>query len=411
MEQTSAAMSVPAQENIDVTRLSRTQPSLRLAFALLIAFALLHAGHAAAQVTATIHGYVQNAAGQPITKGEVKLTTDKTLQPQDRKYPFSFPIDGTGNYKGAGIVPGDYIIIVEIDGKSIDFQNVVLKAGDDVKVDFDMTRAEFLKNLTPEELKQLEEVKKHNAGAVAENAKIANLNATLVQARADEKNGKPDDAVAALQPLTVQRPDESVLWSALGEAQLASAEAAEKAARAAKTNPSAQEIQDKYMASAASYQKAIDTNATSKKPSPENVSGAYLNMGKDFAKTGKLDRASAAYENAVKALPSSAASAYYNEAATFYNAQQPDQAAAAADKAIAADPKRPILYYIKAQSLVGKATLDPKTQKFILPPGCVEAYQEYLELEPNGEHAAEVKEILTGLGQPVVNSFKAGRKK
>ena len=59
-----------------------------------------------------------------------------------------------------------------------------------------------------------------------------------------------------------------------------------------------------------------------------------------------------------------------------------------------------------AQALVGKATIDSKTQKMILPPGCAEAYQKYLELDPNGSYSADAKGVLTAAGLPL----KAGKK-
>ena len=102
---------------------------------------------------------------------------------------------------------------------------------------------------------------------------------------------------------------------------------------------------------------------------------------------------------------------YFNEAATLYNAGKLDEAGAAADKAIAADPKRADAYYIKGQVLIPKATVDLKTHKSVAPPGCVDAYQTYLELAPDGPHAADVKGILEGIGEQVKSSFKAGKKK
>ena len=81
----------------------------------------------------------------------------------------------------------------------------------------------------------------------------------------------------------------------------------------------------------------------------------------------------------------------------------------AADKAIAADPKRADAYYITGQSLIQKATVDPKTQKITAPPGTVDAYQTYLELAPDGPRADEVKGILTGIGETVKSSYKAGK--
>ena len=95
--------------------------------------------------------------------------------------------------------------------------------------------------------------------------------------------------------------------------------------------------------------------------------------------------------------------------------EQAADAAAAADKAVAADPKRADAYYIKGQSLIPKATVDPKTQKIVAPPGCVEAYQQFIELaEGNPAEQArveEVKGILTGIGAEVKSSFKATKGK
>ena len=399
------------EREINVNFLNNKFTKLKQAgfFALLAVLALtLSAG---AQVTtASVHGKVNNPAGVAVNHGDVKFTPDKTSEPKDRKYPFSFPLDKDGTYKGSGIPAGDYVAVVFSDDKTIDFQMVTFKNGEDKLLNFDMTREEFLKALSPEERAAIEENKKHNASVVAENSKIANINATLLQARADEKNGKAEDAVNALKPLTEARPNEALVWAALGEAQLAAADAASKAARAAHTPTTDPAIVSKYSDAATYYQKSIDLDAQAKKPIPQLVSSAYINLGQAFAKQGKLSEASGAYENAVKADPTIAGMAYFNEAATFFNAQKMDEAAVAADKAIAADPKRAEAYYIKAQALIPKATMDPKTQKFILPPGCLEAYQSYLELVPEGGHAAEVKDLLNNLGQPQKSSFKAGRK-
>ena len=108
----------------------------------------------------------------------------------------------------------------------------MLKAGDDKTLDFDMSREEYIKAMSPEDRANLEAAKKKNAGVMAENAKIADLNKTLLQARADVKAGKADEAVTELTPLTVAKPDEPILWAALGEAQLAVANKATAAARA-----------------------------------------------------------------------------------------------------------------------------------------------------------------------------------
>ena len=161
--------------------------------------------HAQAPAPVTIHGHVNNAAGQIIKVGDVKLSTDKTSPADKRKYDYTFPLDANGDYKGGDIKPGDYVIVVIVDGKSIDYQTLTLKAGTDQAINFDMTREEYLKALTPEQRAQIEEVKKKNAGANAYNAKIADINKTMLQARSDAKAGKTTEAVTAMQGLTQQK--------------------------------------------------------------------------------------------------------------------------------------------------------------------------------------------------------------
>ena len=72
---------------------------------------------------------------------------------------------------------------------------------------------------------------------------------------------------------------------------------------------------------------------------------------------------------------------------------------AAADEAIKVDPNQAILYYIKGQGLIANATVDPKTNRIVLPPDCTAAYQKYLDLAPTGPFAQEVAGILQQAGE------------
>jgi len=381
-----------------------------LAACLLMICAMAHPTLSHAQ-TASVHGHVTNAAGMAISKGDVRLTTDRSSDEKSRKYAYTFPIDQSGDYKGSGITPANYVAIVFVDGKSQDFNDsVTLAAGDDKLVNFDMSRQEYIDKMTPEEKKALEEFKKKNAEVVSGNAKIANLNTALTQARADTKAGNYDAAISSMQTATTQKPDEALLWITLGDAQLGAADAAAKAARTAGTSPNDPAILQKYTDASASYKKAVDANAASKKPAPDVAAAAYNQLGQSYGKQGDAKNAADAYEQAAKAVPASAAMYYYNEAATLYNAGKLDDAAVAADKAIAADPKRAEAYYIKGQSLITKAAVDPKTQKIVAPPGCVDAYQMYLQLAPDGPHAADVKGVLAGIGEQVRSTYKSGKK-
>ena len=386
--------------------------SSTLAAALLVMVAVAQPSRSMAQAAAdgSIHGHVNNPVGQPLTKGEVRLTTDRGPQ-ADMKFKYTFPLDANGDYKGTGIAPGNYVVLVFSDNKSLDFNDsVVFTSGGDKTVNFDMSRPEYLAKMSPEDRKALEEYKKRNAEVVASNAKVQNLNALLTQARTDNKAGNYDAAIKAMTDATAAKPDEGILWITLGDAQLGAADAAAKAAKAAGTPTTDPAIVAKYNDAAASYKKGVDLNAASKKPSPEAAAAGYNQLGQTYAKLGNAKDSADAYEMAAKAMPANASMYYFNEAATLYNAGKLPDASAAADKAIAADPKKAEAYYIKGQALIPQATVDPKTQKIVAPPGCIEAYQTYLELAPDGPHAADVKGILEGIGAQVKSSYKAPKK-
>jgi tetratricopeptide (TPR) repeat protein len=340
----------------------------------------------------SIHGHVQNAAGMAQGVGDIKLTTDRsTTDDKARKYDYSFPVDANGDFKGTGIKPGSYVMFYIAKGATVDYiNNVEIKAGQDTAQNDDMTREEFLKAMTPEQKKQLEEFKKQNAAAVAANKTVANLNGLLTGAREDEKAGKYDDAIAKMTQATQQKPDEAILWLELGNAQLGA---------------------KKFDEAATSLQKAGDLNAASKKPNPSISGSAYNNLGQALIGAKKPQDALAAYDKAAAAEPAKAGVYYYNEAAVLYNSNNHEQAAQAADKAIAADPTKAEAYYIKGQSLIDKASIDPKTQKMVAPDGCLEAYLKYLELAPNGAHAADVQGIVSAFDQKQVSDFKANKGK
>jgi tetratricopeptide (TPR) repeat protein len=354
---------------------------------------------------ATIHGHVQNPAGQAVTVGEVRLTTDKNPSAPGAKFEYTFPIDGSGDYKGTDIKPGTYIAGVFAQGRSVDFMPAPIAAGENKTVDFDMTRPEYIKNMSPADRDALEEYKKKNTEVTAANAKIENLNGLLKTARTDTTAGNFDGAVKAMTDATTAKPDEPILWDTLGDAQLGLANAAFKTAHDNKTtDPS---LGDKYQAAITSYQKALSLDVASAKPSPELEAAANNQLAQALGHIGKTAEASAAYEAAAKVDPTKAAMYYFNEAATLLNANDGTGAAAAADKAIAADPTKAEAYYIKAEGLAPNITGPNADGKFVAPPGLLEALNKYLELAPTGPHAQDMKDLLAGLGQTVQTNYKA----
>ncbi len=380
----------------------------------LLAFALLPA---LAQTPAPsklgkVHGHVTNPTGAPQAGGAVSLLAVGTSSGPGLSAKISekanFPVDANGDYSGE-VASGSYDIIYRSPGTPLDqvtdkFENVKIFAGQDVLQDFDMTRKEYLDTLSADQRKQLEDLKKKNAEAIKTNEVVRILNADLKTSVQDlhDADGAHAAALAALGATapkadvdakeaeiktakyteietlmlkdTGLRPAEPGLWIQLAQAQL---------------------LLKKYDLAEASYKKALELDAASKKPRPDLEGMANSGLGEVYARNGKVPEANAAFDQAAKVNPPMAETYLKNEAVIFFNIGNGEAQIAAADEAIKVDPTQPVPYYLKGQGLIQKATIDPKTGKMILPDGCAESYQKYLDLAPTGLYAGEVKAILT----------------
>jgi tetratricopeptide (TPR) repeat protein len=155
------------------------------------------------------------------------------------------------------------------------------------------------------------------------------------------------------------------------------------------------------------YNKAITLEKAATKPNPAALGADYNQLGNAMIASGKSSDAIPDFESAAAADPTNAGMYYKNEAAVMYNAGNMDGALAAANKAIAASPNDPLPYFIKGQALVTKVTVDPKTNKMTPPPGCIEAYQKFLQLAPNDPKVPQVQAVLQSLGQSISKSYRA----
>jgi tetratricopeptide (TPR) repeat protein len=386
---------------------------LGLAAAALLTVALApgHAQQAPAANMGTIHGQVINPTGQPQGGGTVNLSTDGGVTLK-----FTFPVDASGNYTGQA-PQGTYMVVYRAAdtpaGKMVDsIRGVKIVAGQDIAQNVDMSRQEYIDKMTPEEKKQLEDLKKANAEALKANVLINQLNADLKVVNQDKKDidnatalaaaalgGNPSkidlankiteirtakytDIVSIATRDTGLKPDEALLWNQLGYGQAGLKQ---------------------YDDAITSYKKAVDLETASKKPRLPVIGQAQAGLGECYARTGKVPEANAAFDAAAKADPTNAPLYLKNQAIIFFQEQNPTAQAAAADEAIKAnpnpnDPNLAILYYIKGMGLVVTATQDPKTKLYILPPGCADAFQKYLQLAPHGQFAPDATGILLQAG-------------
>ena len=353
---------------------------------MLLFFAILtsHIALAQGSRTAIVHGHASNVARIPFKKGSIKLYNYNAPNNRVMQFLYSFALDDQGDFHGSGIAPGKYVLEFYYDDQLVDYTVVDLPGGRDTAVSFDMKRKEFVDRLTPER-------KAANAIYVDEMAKLAadrslgaDLNTKLMQSREKMQAGDYDAAIALMQSATEAKPDEGLFWYTLGDAQSGA---------------------KKYDAAISSYSKAL-TSRISIKSRTELAAAAENNLGMAFANSGKSEEATAAFDAAAKYDHANAGKYYLNEAVVLRNLNEYDEAFIATSKVIAADPGVAEAYYIRGQVLVGRAVEDPFTHKLLAPPGCVEAYYKYLELEPDGKFAPEVREVLAALGQPIKTSLK-----
>jgi tetratricopeptide (TPR) repeat protein len=373
-----------------------------LAFALVPILAQTPEAPAIKGPTGSIHGAITGPEGAPRTSGTVGLSADN-----GRTNKFTFQVSSSGTYEGVAS-PGTYTVVYRAADtppeKFVDsIENIKIVAGQDIVQDVDMSRKAFIDKLPADQQKQLAELKKKNAEILKANDVIKNLNNDLKLASQDFKDADSARATASqllgataskadldakeieirtakyteIENLMLKdsaaKPDASVIWAQLAQAQLGL---------------------KKYDEAITTYKKVLELEAAAKKPIPSAQGAANAGLGEIYARTGKIPEATAAYDAAAKINPTQAAFYFKNEAVIFYQTNNSDAQVAAADEAIKADPATVIAYYLKGQGLVGKSTVDPKTNQIILPDECVQAYQKYLQLAPTGQFAGEVKGIL-----------------
>ena len=362
----------------------------------------------AAAPTGKIHGHVINPTGAPQGTGNV------TAVPTGKDKGDVFQVNAQGEFTG-DLPAGTYTLVFRMpdtpQDKQVDkIENVKVTAGQTTEQDIDMSREAYVKTLPADQQKQLEELKKHNSEALKANEVIKHLNADLKTVADDiheadatkdpaGKAAKFTEAEQLMLKDTAAKADASILWARLCQAEVGL---------------------KKFDDAIPNCKKAVDLETASKKPNPEVQGLAHSVLGEAYARTGKVEDANAAFDAAAKANPAQATFYLKNQAVIFFQQNNSTAQVAAADKAIAAnpnpnDPNLAILYYLKGQGLVGSATMgpdpkNPKQQIIILPPGCAEAYQKYLELAPTGPYAADAQGILQQAGQKVSASYKAGKK-
>src|SRR6266851_7850861 len=364
---------------------------------LLVLAAGLSAPLAIAQTTGTVKGVCKDSDGKPIVGADVEWTGTES------GHTYKLKTNNKGEYFSLGIVPGKYNVKLSKDGKELFHLTNVPVGLDEVVQDFDLKKEQVnaaqAQGMTPEQAKA-----KAEAAAKAEGEKktVGTLNERLNAAKAASDAGDFETAIATLNEANQIDSTRDLIWFKLGDAYRMSAPK--------QTDP--EEKKKRYESAAVDYQKAIDlrTASDTAQKDPDNnakMAAYYNNLAEAYAKSNKVDDSVANYTKAAGLDPAHAATYLFNEGAVLTNAGKGDDAIVAFDKVVAADPTKAAAYYWKGVNLIGKATL--KGDKMVAPEGTAEAFQKYLEIEPEGKLAQPAKDMLASIGATIETGF--GKKK
>ncbi|SRR6266851_365364 len=394
-----------------------------LGYAVLVAILCAIFAVPAVSQSATVKGVCKDAQGNPIADAQVVWHNN------DNGRTFTLKTNKKGEYFSLGLDPGKYLITLSKDGKELDSVKNYQIGSDESILDFDLKKTQEQavqdtakkQGMTPEQVKQMQE---QAANTEKYNANIKVINEKLSAATAATKSAPPDydKAIALMDEAVAMAPNEDLVWFRKGAIYLDSAKAQTDVAEKTKRNTEA--FND--------LQKAVDLRKTAmansaagtpgKPPAPggpsdnTKMAAYYDNLGIAAGRIGKTDDAVNAYNQAATLDPANAAHYYLNLGILLTNANMKSdptvtkQAVEAFDKSIAADPKNADAYYFKGSNLIGLAKMDSNS-KVVAPPGTAEAFQKYLELQPNGPHAAEAKSMLALVGSTLETTYGTKKKK
>lgn len=134
------------------------------------------------------------------------------------------------------------------------------------------------------------------------------------------------------------------------------------------------------------------------------AAGTYMELGTDFAQTGKMPEAAATCDKILAEEPQATnmqAGCYKNVAIVLTNNGKLAEAVAPLEKATQLNSQDAMAWKLLGDALTNTITSKSEGGKIVyfVPPGTLEAYQRYLQLEPSGPYAGQVQVALEGLSK------------
>ena len=343
--------------------------------------------------TGAIRGKVIGKDGQPLQGAWVKI------ERQQVRGNYKVKSRKKGDFFHAGLPLGIYNVSCEIDGQIVDrVGNVRVGLSDPAEVTFDLqklaarqkggpTQAD-LASMTSEERKRYEQAIRNRQQAISKNKE---LNETFNDGMVALKMENYPAAVQSLRKASALDASQHVIWANLGDAQAKMALSTAGAGRS-----------KLYGDAIASYDKAIEIDATN--------AAYHNNLGLVMVRAGKIDDGKMKLAEAAMLDPGNAAKYFFNLGAVMVNTANTEGAIQAFTKATEANPNYAIAYYQLGVALVGNAETQPDGT--VVPAdGTLEAFEKYIELEPQGQFTAAAQSMLTGLSASVETQYEDTTKK
>jgi tetratricopeptide (TPR) repeat protein len=239
-----------------------------------------------------------------------------------------------------------------------------------------------LRGMSPEERKKYEEAIKKRREQLGKNKQ---LNEAFNAGMAAFEGKDFQTAIAKFTEASAIDPAQHVIWARLAESQsnLALTKAGDE-----RSQLNEQSFE--------SYRKAIELQPDA---------AYHNNFGLALVKAGKIDEGKVELTKAAGLDPINAGKYYFNLGAIMVNSGNNDAAIEAFRSAIQADPNYASAHYQLGTALIGAAkmnadgTINPE-------PGTVEAFEKYLQLEPNGANAEGAKGMIATLKGGVETTYQ-----
>jgi len=335
-------------------------------------------------------GSVIGEDGQPAANMVVAIDRD------DIKGHYEVKTDKNGKFFHAGLPLGRFTVSVMKDGKKLFSQGNVqtrLSAPVDVPINLREERArteaqaaglqipaEQGGKLTEEQMKAIEAASKERDEAIKKRQELMSKFGAAMEAM---KNKDFDTAITTFQAASEVDPTQHVIFAQLGEAY---------SGKAGQSKDSAQK-KEFLTKSTDAYKKAIEIKA--------DDASYHNNYALALVNLGQVQEAQAELMKAAQIDTANAGQYYFNLGAVLVNTGHMQEAADAFRKSTEASPTSADGYYQLGVTLIGMATLDPKTGAMLPPDGTREALQKYLDLAPTGPNAGAAQSLLDTLNAAV----------